>query len=156
MRGTAASIQYVPCISCSRNFMNISYSNQCSSGVLGPGTPSDFFILGFTSKPLLLLIQTSVFKDSILFMCMCTCMCDMYTDTHRGQKTAVGFSGAAIRGTGNQTSALRKSRKCFQPYHHRSHLCCGSGPPARLVFPSPLPGKSTIMARSTHTFWPRP
>lgn len=56
VRGTAASVQYVPCIPCSRNFMNIPYSNQCSSGVLGPGTPSDFLILGFILKPLLLLI----------------------------------------------------------------------------------------------------
>ena len=66
----------------------------------------------------------------------------MYTDIHRGQKTAVGFSGAAIRGAGNQSNALRRAGSAFNPITIDP------------IFAADLPGKSTIMARSTHTFWP--
>lgn len=45
-------------------------------------------------------------------MHMCICVHDMYTDTHRGQKTAAGFSGAAITGDCNLGYSFPR---CWEP-----------------------------------------
>lgn len=103
--------------------------------------------------------RLSVFERfNFIYMYVCVTCTQIPTEVRRQQLDSLElqFQATVSLGAGNQTSALWKSRKCFQPYHHQSHLCCRSGPPAHLVFPKPSTWKAYYHSKIHTHFLAKP